>query len=205
MALTINSGNGFGQKTANDGTKIRQLIPPLVANTTRINLFTYSTAGTAHTATILRSLGNTTVTTAAAAGQPDIIVTADPGPAGNGIATGDLIALRTAVDGVTRLYVVSAWASVTRTITFTTNLTVAAARGDMVWDFGVESDTDPVTGVAQQTYALPAASNPETTSFSQDTVGINAGNNVYEPLLISVDNATNAGMIQQVVYTQTVP
>lgn len=205
MAFSINSGNGFGQKTATAGTRIRRLIPPLAANTTRLNKFKYRTTGTAHTATVLRSIGSTYATTAANAGQADVIVAADPGPAGNGIAAGDLIAIRTNSDGITRLYVVSSWASVTRAITFTTNLTVAVAVRDMVWDFGVESDTDPVTGEAQQAYGLPAATNPQETTYEQDTVGINASNNVYEPLLISVDNATNAGVILETVYTQTVP
>lgn len=205
MPFNVNNGNGFGKATANAGTRIRVLLPPLAANTTRLNLFSYQTNGVAHVATVLRSLGNTTVTTTAAAGQPSIIVTADPGPAGNGISAGDLIAVRTNSDGVTRLYTVSSWTSVSRTITFTTNLTVGVEPRDVVWDFGVESDTDPVTGLPQQQYALPAASNPEVTTYSQDTVGINAGNAVYEPLLISVDNGTTAGTVLQAVYTQTTP
>lgn len=203
MPLQLQGGNGFGKVTQNAGTKIRVLVPPNSAYRTRLSKMVYTAAATEHVLTVFRSLGTTTITTAASAGQPDVIVTADPGPAGNGIAAGDLIAVYSAVDGITRLYVVSSWASISRTITFTTNLTVAATAGDRIWDFGVEGDTDPVWGQAQPTFR--GLANATTTYEQTSDPGLIAGNETNEPLLCSSDNATNAGYFEQVSFTLTTP
>lgn len=203
MALQVQGGNGFGRVTQSFGTKIRCLLPPNGAYRTRLSKLVYTAGGTEHTITVFRSLGTTTITTAAASGQPSVIVTADPGPAGNGIAAGDLVAVYSAVDGVTRLYVVSSWASVSRTITFTTNLVAAASVGDRVWDFGVEGDTDPVWGQAQPTLRGIA---DETTTYQQGSdAGVISGNDVNQPLLVSSDNATAQGYLEQTEFTLTTP
>ena len=205
MSVTIQGGNALGYLTQSANTKIRRLIPSKVGFTTRLFQMQYRTGGTQHTATILRSLGRTTITTAALISQPNVILQADPGPAGNGIATSDLVAIRSTVDGLTRLYAVNTWTSGSRTLALTTNLLAAATVGDVLWMFGVETSTDPLTNLPHQTYGLWADNNPQTTTYADFEIGINASNNVDEPLLVSIDNVTNQGYLLLTTHANTVP
>lgn len=200
MSLTVKGGNGFGRLTQTAGTKIVRGVPPRTGCFTRIIKLVYTAAGTAHGVTVLRSLGRTRATAVAAISQADLVVAADPGPSGNGIAANDRIAIRHAADGVTRFYTVSAWNSGTRTITLSANLTVAVAVGDHVWMMGVEADTDPKQGEAHPVLRGVAS---VTSTYEDREVGVVGSNATDEPLLIISDNATAAGTLEQVSYAHT--
>jgi hypothetical protein len=200
MPVVVKGGNGFGRITATAATKIVRGIPGRVGAFTRLRKLVYLAAGTAHTITVLRSIGRTRANGAAAASQADLVVLADPGPSGNGIAANDRIAIRHAVDGVTRFYTVSAWNSGTRTITLSANLTVAVTDRDHVWMFGVEADTDPSQGEAHPIFPGTAST---LVTYDEGDIGVVASNASDEPLLVIVDNATAAGTLQQTTYAHT--
>lgn len=201
------AGNGDGGKTQTAGTIIQYLIPPSptsVKGITRITNLTYTSGSTAHTLTVLRPLGRTTVASAGATGQAVVNLTADPGVAAgygginNGISANDFVAIRTASDGITRLYKVSSVS--TLAVTMTANLTVAVAAGDFVWLFGITSDTDGRTGSAHPALKPPASA---TTVYSDSNGGVIATIGAFEPMLLNSDNATAAGTIAQISWQYT--
>jgi hypothetical protein len=200
MDLALKGGNGRGQLTATAGTKITRLIPALVGGFTRLIQLVYAASTTAHTLTVLRSLGRTRANANAAAGQPNVVLQADPGPTGDGIAAGDWVVIRTAADNVCRLYVVSSWTSGTSTLVLTTNLVAAVTARDSVWLMGVEADTDPRTGEAQPSF--PAAASA-TTTYSDSNVGLVGSNNADEPLVVVSNNATAAGTLELTTFGYT--
>lgn len=191
-------GNTLGRTSVAFGTVINHLVPPRRSAYTRLTKLRLTAAGTAHTATILRPLGNTTVAATAAASQTDFTLTANPGPSGNALAANDWIAIRTASDGITRLYRVSSISSLV--VTLTGNLTVALAAGDKVWMFGATSDTDPRTGDAHPTFAIPASA---TTEYSDTVGGVVASVGKDEPILVQSNNATATGALEQTSYSYT--
>lgn len=197
-------GNGIGTVTQNAGTVIQALVPPRRDGITRVTKFAYTAQGTAHTGTFLRPLGRTTVASAAAAAQTDFVLTANPGTTAayggisNGIAANDFVAIRTASDGITRLYKVSSVS--TLTITLTANLTVALAAGDDVWFFGVTGDTDGRSGAAHPAHTLTASVQ---TSKEDREGGVVATFSKDEPILFNSNNATAAGTLDQLNYCYT--
>jgi hypothetical protein len=193
-------GNGDGGKTQTAGTVIQYLVPPDRRGKTRITTVVYTDTGTSHTLTFLRPLGKTTVAAAAAASQTDFVLTANPGTTAayggisNGIAANDFVAIRTASDGITRLYKVSSVS--TLTVTLTGNLTVALAAGDDVWFFGAAGDTDGRSGSAHPALKGGAASGDVT--FTDREGGVVATFSADEPILFNSNNATNAGTLKQI-------
>ncbi len=191
-------GNGDGGKTAAFGTAIQYLIPPHASGRTRITKLVYTSAGTAHTLTLLRPLGRTVIGAIAAAGQPVCVLSTDPSPAGNTLTTNDFVAIRTASDDVTLLYKVSGLA--TLTLTLTANLTTALAAGDDLWMFGVPADIFARTGGGHMAL-LPAVS--VTTTYSDSDGGVVATYNRDEPILFNSDNGTAAGTLAQIAWAYT--
>lgn len=201
MAINgIFGGNTLGRKSVAFGTAINRLVPPFRGKTTRISKMVATAAGTAHTVTVMRSIGRTKVTTAAAASATAITVDAINGtlsPTGNNLAGSDLVAFRE-TDGVTRQYTVSSVSG--NVITLSAGLTAGVAAQADVWNFGVAGDTDPKTGEAHMVFTVPASA---TTTFSDDSAGVAASNLPDEPLLLQQNNATATGTIEQVSYGYT--
>lgn len=204
MGLGLNAygGNGLGQRTVAFGTTIDALVPPSPTGRqgyTRITKIVYTAAGTAHTITLLRSLGTTTVASTAAAGQAVVNLTAQP-TSGNDVAANDYLAIRRAADGITRLYKVSSVS--TLAITMTANLGTGAglAAGDKVWHFGISSDTDPRTGAAHETLRGVVSA---TSTYSEDSSGVIASIGTDEPIMVQSNNATATGFLEQVSYSYT--
>lgn len=191
-------GNGQGTRTAAAGTRIRYLMQPNTQGRLRVSKAVYTAQGTAHTLTFLRPIGRTTASSAAAAGQAVINLTADPGPAGNLIAANDLLAIRE-TDGVTRLYVVSSVS--TLAITLTANLAAGAAAGAKVWNFGVAADTNPADGAAHPAFAGTASA---ATTYEDRENGVVATFERDDPILFDSDNATAAGTLNQISWGFTV-
>ncbi len=191
-------GNGEGILTAAAGTPIRRLLPPVPNGTTRLMRLAYAAGLTAHTLTALRPIGRTSFTAAAAAGGIVVTVARDPGPTGNPLAANDLLAIRE-TDGITRLYTVQSVSALAVTLTTALVAGESATSGTM-WNFGILSDTDPVIGTAHPTWTLPASA---TTTYADDTAGVVAGHVRDSPVLLSIDNVTNAGTLRQTVVSYT--
>lgn len=202
MSLNLSgSGNTIGRATVAFGTVINSLVPPRKGAFTRISTLRATAAGTAHVATALRPLGNTTFTAAGAAGQAVVNLTANPGPSGNALAANDWVAIRE-TDGYTRLYQVSSIS--TLAVTLTANLTagVAAAGAGVdskLWMFGIAADTDPRNaGAAHPGFTVPASA---TTTYTDNFGGVVASIAADEPILVQQNNATATGILEQVSYS----
>lgn len=204
LGLAGFGGNGDGGKTQTAGTVVQYLVPPNRVGYTRLTTVVYTSAGTAHTLTFLRPLGATTVASAGATGQAVVNLTANPGTTAayggitNGIAANDFVAIRTASDGITRLYKVSSVS--TLAVTMTANLVVAVAAGDKVWFFGAAGDTDGRTGSAHPAF-LPIVS--VTNTYTDREAGVVATVAKDEPILVNSNNLTAAGSLDQVSWVYT--
>lgn len=198
-------GNSLGRgATVAADTVINRLVPPRAGMLTRVGKVVVTAAGTAHALTALRKIGRTTASAAFASGQAVINLTADPGTLtlngvanANGIAANDYVAVRES-DGITRLYKVSSVS--TLAITMTGNFTTGGAAGADVWFFGVAADTDPNTGSAHPAFTVPASA---TTTLTGQNGGLTASTGYDEPILVQDNNATAAGVIEQIEYAYT--
>lgn len=220
---TLYGSRSFGKKTEAANTVITLLVPPIQRAYTRLVDLWYTCGVTAHTMTVMRPFGRTTVASAAAASQAVINITADPGSyssygtlntANNLIAASDYCVYKTA-DGN---YVVDTVSSVsTLAITMATNVPAGTvAAGAFFWFYGVAANTNPATGRAHEAFTLPAST---TTYFGSDAGEGLAGffetipglsglsswplNGQNEPLIIYIDNATNAGVLEKVTAIHT--
>lgn len=194
---TVYGGNGLGSDTQTAGTVINRLVPARVGAFSRITKLVYTAGATAHTVYAMRSLGRTTLSADAAASQAVINLTAEPGPSGNTIAANDYVAIRQD-NGAVIVAKVSSVSSLA--VTLTANLSVAISAGASVWFFGVAGDTDPKTTLVHPKFTGTAS---VTTSYSDDAGGVVASHAKDEPILVQSNNATNAGVIEQVSYTHT--
>jgi hypothetical protein len=177
----------LGAKTATAGTEITQLIAPRNRAYTRVTTASYRAAGTAHTLTALRTLNQTVLSAAAAAGQAVISLAADPGS----IAANDFVAILKP-DGTYHLGKVSSVS--TLDVTLTANVpTGGFAAGAKVFFFGAIGDGHPQFAGTATTLE----------TYQDTTAGIVASNNVEEPILLHSGNATAAGVLERVsgVYT----
>jgi hypothetical protein len=187
-------GNGHGKVTQTAGTVIQQLVPPYIGAITRLTRFSYTAAGTAHTGTVMRPIGSTTFTAAAAASATVVNLTADPGTATNGIAANDYVAIRE-TDGVTRAYKVSSVSTLAVTLASGLVAGVAASTAtspSKLWFFGITTDTDPATGLAHPSFTLTASA---TVTEADSDGGVVASVAADQPLLFNSDNGTAAGTL----------
>lgn len=203
--MTLNAGAmatwSKGRKTATAATKINQLIQPRSNKKTKLTSFESTVGATAHTLTVLRPLNTTTVSAVVAAGSSTVILTADPGvytnkrTANNVIAANDFLVFEVP-DGTFYFDTVSAVtvnADGTATLTMTTAVpTLGLKAGAKVWFMGVAADTDPNTAEAHPVFTLAASGvvNQESPNGLAESI------HDYEPLLIQVDNATNASVLE---------
>jgi hypothetical protein len=196
----------YGRKTETAGTIIRQLIEPMKNAFTRIVGVTVKTGATAHILTLLRPCNRTYFTADAAASQAVVNVAADPGdyPSGvrtadNAIAANDVVVYE-ASDGTYVLDTVSSVSSLA--VTLATNLPTGGVKENgLLWWFGIVTDTNPNDGMAHPRWNLDAST---TTSLGrgncltsiEDHRLMDVGRGMYQPLVLSVDNGTNASIIE---------
>jgi hypothetical protein len=164
-------------KTESANTAIESLISPVGGYRTVLTRLTITTAATEHTLTVMRPLAVVVTTALAAAGQKVVKISSDPGS----IAQHDLCVLALS-DGTFQLNKVNSVS--TLDITFTTNLSAAMSQGAKVYFLGVTTD-----GHEQAVLAA----NTENTFESE--VGYFVANAAGYPMVLSVDNATNASVI----------
>lgn len=172
----------FGQLTATAGTIIRRTIAPKPGRKPVITKAVYTNSTTAHTLTCMQSLAQTTVASAAAAGQAVVNFTADPGS----IAANDVCVIQKP-DGTYETMQVSSVA--TLAITMTTNVpTGGFAAGAKIHFMGVAADHS-----ANGQLTLPVS---VTTTYSDAEGGV-FGGAVDAPLVVESNNATAAGTLLQ--------
>ena len=201
---------GVGRRTATAGTAILVLIPPKPDRKAKLTYFKYTSGATQHTATVMRPLAKTTVKTTAAGAATSLILTRDPGAyaanavadgrqvpsvADNVIAANDYIVIRRA-DGVYAAILVSA-ATVNSdgsvTLTVSALPTGGVLASSVVYFMGIPGDTDPSTGLANESFA-PATS--ATTTYDANGGAMVEALNTGDPLILHSGNATNAGIFE---------
>lgn len=206
-----------GRRTETAGTAINVLIPSRLGSRTLLKRISYTAAGTAHTLTLFRPLGVTTLSADAAGGQPVVNLDSDPGDysaygsvsvSNNPIAANDWVAYRIA-DGRVVLAQVSSVSGLA--VTLTSNVpSCGARRGTRFWFFGVASDVNPATGSAHDTLLAPASA---TTTYTDDWGFVSSvppllGPSLTktwpltgfdEPILLQSNNITAAGSFDFVV------
>lgn len=208
VGMSLSGRFNFGRKTENAGTKIVLLIPPRRGLKTVITKIVIATGATAHVLTILRPLKSTTITAAALASQAVVVAAADPGisflgpngsaarTANNALAGSDRACIELP-DGTYLTDLVSAVpGAYPGNVTMTTNLPTNGVAADATfWNFGVEADTDPKTAAAHLALALAASGD---NVYEDEESGVISTFGAYEPLLLIIDNGTNASTILQV-------
>lgn len=164
-------------------------------------------------------IANAFVMTAVAAGGTSFVLSRDPGnfsanfaadgrgnplAANNLIASGDFLAIETAVPGVYYLATVSGTPSTSTaagtlgqcTVTATAAPTGGVPVGASVFFFGVAADTDPRTGAAHPSYLLTVSVQNDVYNGESGTIAetLEPG----EPILCYDNNATAAGSIDAI-------
>lgn len=192
----------YGRLTQNAGTKIVRLVEPSKGSYTHLTYTEVIVAGTAHILTVLKPLGVTTLSSAAAASQAVVNVTADPGDytssavSDNAIAGSDWVVVALD-DGTFHTDLVSSVASLA--VTLTNNLTYAAQAGAKLWFFGIETDANPYDNIVHARQTLSASGR---TYFgdaaSEATVPWFSSNRREEPILLVIDNGVAASTLERV-------
>lgn len=207
----------FGKKTAAAGTAYTYLIEPMTGYWPLINFLQFNVLGTAHTLTIMRPMCSQLVSgqtqrcscylTAAAAGAQAVInINQDPGvytaytyngssaprTANSILAAGDWLAFKYP-DGSWGVDTVSSVS--TLAITMTTNLgTGGLAAIAPVWHFGIPADTNPADAQAHPTFTLKESS---TVNLGSEGCPVMGGFRAGDPLLLHVNNATAASILER--------
>jgi len=156
-----------------------------------VNAFEYLAAATAHDISIMHpgsaAGSRTTASAAAAAAQKDLICTTAPvDPAGNAVANLDILAYKI-TGGAWEFNIAASLAA--STITMTTNIAVIVPILAPIRIFGVIAD-----GAVQTIHCLASV-------VTSGADGIYAANPYKgDPSYVSVDNATNAGFLNRMVF-----
>ncbi len=202
---------GYGKLTQTAGTVISRLIEPRKNAWTRITGVLTTTAATAHLLTLLRPLGRTTFSAVAAAGQAVVTLTADPGAYPSGVRTaadaitsGDYVVYEAADGTLVQDTAAGTWNSTTGALTLNTFLpTGGVLVGGRFWYFGLATDTNPNDAQAHPRWNLLA----NTSNFfgRADGMGsipdnplMNLGKGEEQPLLLQIDNGSNASTLESV-------
>jgi hypothetical protein len=187
-------GDGYGKLTQTAGTRIRLLVGGVGGLFTHLNNLRYTSAGTAHTLTIMRDASVAKAASAlAAAGTSLVVDTALTDGDGNAIAASDVVAVKLNT-GEWHLSVVTSWTANTKTIVLTTAIPAGKSvlKGAPVACYGVAGDTFHASR-----QLLPAVS--VTTNYpvvSGDDVSLCRSRSPGVPLLIDSDNPTAAGTLE---------
>ena len=190
---------GFGYHTETAGTVIDTEIPGQNGERLALVVYDYIAAATAHVMSVQHcgSLAGSRTTTSALAvsGQKVINATDAPtDPAGNATASGDIIAWQN-TDGSWEFDIVDSLS--TKAITITNNIqgvdagagATAIAAGGAIRIFGIVADG------AVLNQGLTAS----VLTHRDDTILLQAPF-VGDPLYVSIDNATNAGFMHNLLF-----
>jgi len=179
----------MGAKTAAAGTAIQYLLDPgSLRGRVIVTRMAILTAATAQTLTVMQVLAKYRVSQVAAAGQAKFMFLDTEVPVAT-MAANDILAIKMP-SGKHEKYIVSAVGAVVSgeyEVTLTANLTAELPKGSAVCFFGVVSD-------GHEQVAIPAS---VTTVFSEEN-GYFGSNEMGEPMILSLNNITNAATIQAI-------
>lgn len=178
----------FDYHTETAGTEIEEEVQGADGKRLALIGYNYLAAGTAHTMSVMYPGGTrTTADGAAASGQKVIDVNDAPkDPAGNAIAASDIVAYQVS-DGTWEFNTVASLS--TKEVTHGTNLAVAVLDGALYRIFGVVGDG------AKFNFGLTASE----TSEGYDAIFALAPHK-GDPLYVSIDNGTNAGFLNNLIF-----
>lgn len=193
-------GNTLGRANAAADTAFYAVVPGLADNFTAVASFAMTSGNTANDGVWMRPIGRANVATAVTSGA-DVVLDADPSASGNTIAAGDQCVLKH-TDGTYRRYQVNTagWNSTTKTVTFTANVAANVATGANFWNFGINTDTDPVHAAAHPRFASVANTQRV---YTFQGAGVR-GNAKGDPLLFYCPNATNATVLDYAEYVRSI-
>lgn len=188
----------FGTITQTLGTVINVFVPPVEGLFARVLEYVYTAAGTAHTLTLMRPIGQAKAAAAALAGQAVLVLDSQPatnsGLATNDVAANDWMAWEN-TDGT---YSFDKVASVSGlSVTMTSNLPKAVAQGKRVWMFGLTTDLN-TDGYAHPAAPLTASTTTAVVNTGVGEAGVASTLRGGEPMLLQSDNATAAGTVRRV-------
>lgn len=187
-----------GSKTESAGTAILVVVPPVEGKIARLTKFVYEAAATEHTLTVMRPIGQMKTTSPVlAAGNAIPVSSVDPGKTvlavNEDLASADYIVVEN-VNGDFDAYVLTSVTGAIMTITGTTD-----------FDIANNADVFAMYEVGRATHVqIPLNASVETDlnniaiqgGFSPEQGGQTSRSGISDPLLIFVDNITNAGQIQ---------
>lgn len=188
-----------GKKTESAGTAIVVTVPAEQGAKAVLTRLKYTPGATSHAANVLRAQGSTTTTAAASAGGSTLVV-ASNAPAtdvnntnlGETLAANDYIVVKHS-NGHQVAYTISSIDTATNTITINGTLSYNVDSGATVW---VMHELARTLGKPAIVYDLPTGSTTDLTGGGNDAeTGIATSENVNEPLVVSINNATNAGTL----------
>jgi len=193
VSAFVHSFKTFGRHTETADTIIQENIQGKDGRTAAMLRAAVTTGATAHTLSFMYAEGTgtrTTTSAAAAASQKDLVVTDAPkDPAGNAVASGDVIAYQLPT-GVWEFNTVASLS--TKTITLSTNIAVAVESGAKVRIFGVIADG------AVFTLTLTASGAPNSWGDGGDPIIVCPY--VGDPMVVQIDNATNASVLEHMLW-----
>lgn len=193
MAL---GGDGIGATTAAGGTRIRAVLGGVGGLFTHLRNFQYTPGATTHTGTVMRDASGAKAASAlAAAGTALVVDAALVDGDGNAIAANDVLAIKLNT-GEWHLSTISAWNSGTKTATLNTAIPTGKSvlKGAPVYCYGVEGDNWNLG----RTFALTTGAARTFPNTDTGDVSLTRGRSPGAPLIISSDNATNAGTFNYV-------
>lgn len=192
-SIRMIGGDGYGKKTAAANTRIQYLVGGVGSLFTHLLNIRVATLATAHVLTVMRGASRTKVTTdLAAAGTSLVIDEALTDGDGNAIAANDLVAVQLD-NGTWHLSLVTSWTVGTLTLVLTTAIPTGrtARRGARVVNYGVAGDT----WHSLRQFDLAASSTNQFPAVAGAVESLVRASAPGEPLLIDIDNATNASTV----------
>lgn len=178
----------FDYHTESAGTTIDEEVQGADGKRLALIGYNYLAAATAHTMSVMYPGGTRTTTSAAAAASQKVINVTDApkDPGGNAIAASDIVAYQVS-DGTWEFNTVASLS--TLAVTHGTNIATAVLSGALYRIFGVVGDG------AKFNFGLTAS----TTSEGYDAIFALAPHK-GDPLYVSIDNGTNAGFLNNLIF-----
>lgn len=186
-------GGGIGKSTQAAGTRIREILGGAGGLFTHLRNFQYTPGATTHLATVMRDASSAKAASAlAAAGTALVVDTALTDGDTNAIAANDVLAIKLNT-GEWHLSTISAWSAGTKTATLNTAIPTGKSvlKGAPVFCYGVEGDTFH----AKNTFDLTTGATRTFPNTDTGEVSLTRARSPGAPLIISSDNATNAGTL----------
>lgn len=195
VQLQAVGGDLIGRTLATAGTAWYAVVPGSPGLVTRLISAQIDNGATDNGLYLMRPLASSIVQQAQAAADTTIILTSDPSPSGNTIASGDQVVLLFA-DGTYRRVTVSSWSASTLTLTVG-SLPAAISAGTTLWNLGIFSDTEPVTSLP-----FPLLDTP--VSVVKDyPLSVGFAGTAGQPLMLYCPNATNQTKLNNAEYART--